>query len=214
MKKLSILDKSVKLTNKRFNVFTDWSRYETQVFNGMVTEVAPIHRMLICKPVWNLKSHIETYTGEGGYTNNVTVVCLVLFDGRVMKVYPSEHTHGSNYAYEKTYTYEGITVANFMSVHEIKPEQVKFIVEVVQCYSEWNETERKRSVTIYGRKFKPSTVLNSFKEIYGQDPWLISTVPTTLMASNDRLKVRETMKFVFGPEMAQKLFNFIRYGKW
>ncbi len=239
MKKLSILDKSVKLTNKRYETFEAWSQYETQVFNEMVAEKAPIHRMLICKPVWNLKSHTETHTGCAGDANNVTVVCLVLHDGRVLKVDPPSREHKSNYAYDEGYEEEGVTVAEFMSVHEIKPEQVKFIVEVVQCYSEWNEIERKRSITIYGRQFKPSTVLDSFKEIHGLNPWILDVNAqaetvyghinmdsedlerikvkqhnSRMRLEDDRVKVRNVMKFVFGPEMATRLVNFIHFGEF
>lgn len=240
MRKLSMLDKSINIINSKYNEFSEWAHYETHWANGeYISESAHINRMLIADSVLDSTPITDTHVGSMGETCNSKDYVIVKNDSSVVRVEPICRNHQSNYAYEEPWTEDGLTVREFMRKRGIKIDNVKFIVEIVENYESWNETERERSVTIFGRKFSPQTVLESFKHIYGKDPWVLHTTsrPETAfgwmnMDVQDYEKVRERqrqldnefidnqtfvrtlMKNVFGEEIASRLENFINFGEY
>jgi len=232
--KQNILDKCVEGTDINYPNFGSWSKYETQVCGEWVEETAQVIKSYLHKGLGNLVSTKHTHTGSMGTTLMRTDYYVEFSGGELRKVGPSEVSHKSNYAYEKEWVTTGVTVEDWIDIQNEDWSTVNRIVKVVMNYSEWNETERFREVTIYGKEYANKDLLDSFQAATHTNPWILlsHSQPKMVYGSMrmdmeddyrikeyqkqawddhyaERSLVKDLMKFYFGPEKAKELENFI-----
>lgn len=127
-------------------LFDEFRNYETQEFGEHVSFTIDVQKRTLADLPVVFKSSIYQWNGSGGQTDEKTLYFVEFTDSTIEMVKP-DYTSGSNYAYQETVREDGETIND--CIRRVGSRSIKRVIHIIWDYSEWNELDRFRSVTIY-----------------------------------------------------------------